>query len=91
MSNLADDLYATPKRMLPLVAAAAANDDDDEDLDDPDFEATPSSQASAYSFGADDLMHVDTTPVNRFLGRRSMSPITKSTQRMSKAMQVCSK
>lgn len=84
MSNLASDLYATP-------ANVKRNFGDDEDLDDPDFEATPNSRDSSYVYDDDDLMHVvDITPVNKFLvGRRSMSPITKSTQRMSKAMQVC--
>lgn len=69
----------------------------DEDIDDPDFVATPNSQRTSSrrnsdidEFG-DDSVH---TPLaeqrqRQFLvGRRSMSPITKSTQRMSKAMQV---
>lgn len=68
----------------------------DEDIDDPDFVATPNSQRTSSRRNSEidefgDGMH---TPLaeqrNRqyLVGRRSMSPITKSTQRMSKAMQV---
>lgn len=68
----------------------------DEDIDDPDFVATPNSQRTSSRRNSDidefdDAVH---TPLGEqrqrqhLMGRRSMSPITKSTQRMSKAMQV---
>ena len=49
----------------------------EEDLDDPDFEESED----------DDDQADEHTPVNFYSTRQSMSPITKSTQRMSKAMQ----
>lgn len=63
----------------------------DEDIDDLDFEATPNSHASYDEYRANELFLNTNTPTNQFLGRRSMSPITKSTQRMSKAMQASEK
>lgn len=60
----------------------------DEDIDDLDFEATPNSHASYDEYRTNECLLNTNTPTNQFLGRRSMSPITKSTQRMSKAMQA---
>lgn len=68
----------------------------DEDIDDPDFVATPNSQrtSSRRNSDIDDFSDGLHTPLGEqrhrqfVVGRRSMSPITKSTQRMSKAMQV---
>lgn len=48
-------------------------------IDDEDFEATPNKESS---------LNWSQVSNEKFLSRRSMSPITKSTQRMSKAMQV---
>lgn len=68
----------------------------DEDIDDPDFVATPNSQrtSSRRNSDIDEFGDGELTPLAEqrhrqlLVGRRSMSPITKSTQRMSKAMQV---
>lgn len=65
--------------------AEECTEGEEEDIDDPDFEATPNSQASYREC----LMDTSNIMTPHFLGRKSMSPITKSTQRMSKAMQVC--
>lgn len=80
------ELYHTP------VKESHRHDGDenviDEDIDDPDFEATPNSHASYDEYRTNEFLLNANTPTNQFLGRRSMSPITKSTQRMSKAMQA---
>lgn len=80
------ELYHTP------VKESRRHDGDenviDEDIDDLDFEATPNSHASYDEYRTSEFLLNTNTPTNQFLGRRSMSPITKSTQRMSKAMQA---
>lgn len=90
-----EDVHTPCNRSHPPTKSSAQQTFD-EDIDDPDFVATPNSQRTSSRRNSDidefgEGMH---TPLGEqrhrqlLLGRRSMSPITKSTQRMSKAMQV---
>lgn len=56
-------------------------------LDDPDFEATSSSQ-DEYSWQDHHRNHRDSLMTPDLIDRQSISAITKSTQRMPKSMQV---
>lgn len=91
VTNRSDDVDSN---MRTPVARTPITDEFEEDIDDPDFVATPNSQrTSRRNSEHDDFSEGYQTPVlarqeHRLLGRKSMSPITKSTQRMSKAMQV---
>uniref|UniRef100_T1GQ44 Rho-GAP domain-containing protein n=1 Tax=Megaselia scalaris TaxID=36166 RepID=T1GQ44_MEGSC len=63
---------------------ASTEDDDEEEAEEEEEEEHEYHRVYNYNSHLDLLT---STPSNFLLGRRSMSPITKSTQRMSKAMQ----